>query len=172
MRTTPILLVLTLFAGDVALAGAAPRPSWTHTRPLTPGAIRMLADATERSSIVRTLLQDLEQTDIVVYLTDSMAGTADEPATYLGFLSRAAGTRYLLIRIDRWRLPAGECIVWLGHELQHAIEIAAAPDVKDAAGLAKLYRHIGWEGQKGRFESAGAQTIGNRVRDQLAGYGH
>lgn len=164
------MVLLTLFAGEVALAEATAGPSWTrtHMRPLSSAAIALLADATERSSIVTTLLKELEQTDIVVYLTDAMPGVARGSASYLVFLSRDASARYLLVRIDRWRVSLPERIVLLGHELQHALEVAAAPEVKDADGLAQLYRRIGWEAQKDRFESAGAKAVSNRVRKQLA----
>jgi hypothetical protein len=130
----------------------------------------MLADAATRSSIVRSLLEDLERTDVVVYVSDSMSGLPGEPAAYLEFVSYAAGTRYLLVRIDRWKLSPSDRIIWLGHELQHALEVAADPDVKDAAGLARLYRRIGWEGQTGRFDTRGARDTGIRVRNQLTGF--
>ena len=170
MRTTLVLVLLTLAAAHPAVAGAATTPPWTHTRPLTPRAAALLADATTRSSIVRTLLRDLERSDVVVYLSDSMVGWAGEPRAYLSFVSSTASTRYLVVRIDRWRLAPLERIAWLGHELQHAMEVAAAPDVKDASGLTRLYRRIGWEDRKGRFESDRAQAIGHRVRDQLSGF--
>ena len=169
MRTTRVLVLLTLSAAHPATAGAATTPS-THTRPLTPSAAALLADATTRSSIVRTLLQDLERTDVVVYLSDSMVGWAGEPRAYLSFMSSTASTRYLVVRIDRWRLAPFERIAWLGHELQHAMEVAAAPDVKNASGLTHLYRRIGWEDTKGRFESDAARAIGHRVRNQLFGH--
>jgi hypothetical protein len=170
MRTTLVLVLLTLSAAHPAVAGAATTTPWTHTRPLTPGAAALLADATTRSSIVRTLLQDLERTDVVVYLSDSMTGWAGEPRAYLSFVSSPASTRYLVVRIDHRRLAPFERIAWLGHELRHALEVAAAPDVKDAGGLTHLYRRIGWEDTKGRFESDAARAIGHRVRNQLFGH--
>jgi hypothetical protein len=42
--------------------------------------------------------------------------------------------------------------------------------VKNSAGLARLYRDIGWEGKAGRFESDGAVATGRRIRNQLAGF--
>jgi hypothetical protein len=171
MRTTVVLLVLTvltLSATNVALAEAQ-KPPWGHTRPLTPGAFDLLARATERSSIVRTLLMNLEKSDVVVYLTDSTSGAVVRSRAYLAFVSHAAGIRYVLVRIDRWRLSPGEWAVSLGHELQHALEIAAAPEIKDQPGMARLYRHIGREGQPGQFESDGAQAISHRIKRELAG---
>jgi len=32
---------------------------------------------------------------------------------------------------------------WLGHELQHAVEVASAPDVREDGSLERFYRRIG-----------------------------
>ncbi len=166
------MLVLAIFALlSIDAQAEKRRPlSWTHTRALTTGAAELVAQATGRSLVLRTLLDDLERTDIVVYVSDSMSGLEQEPPAYLTFVTAAAGTRYVLVRIDRWRLQEIESIARLGHELQHALEIAQAPEVRDADGIRQLYRHIGWEGAKGRFESRRAQEVGDRVWDELAGH--
>jgi hypothetical protein len=143
-------------------------PSWPHTRPLSPGISSLLAEAKEKSSIVTGLINDLEQTDVVVYITDSVVSNLRAPGSYLIFLSRDATTRYLLVRLARWRLSPQERIALLGHELQHALEVAAAGEVKDGAGLADLYRRIGWQGSVNQFESEAAQTTASRIRKELA----
>ncbi len=170
MRTTLALVLLAVSVVRVgAIEAATPRP-WTHVRPITPAATAMLDDAVAMSWTVRTQLNDLEQTDVVVYLTDSMSGGCDGPRAYLTFLTRAGGVRFLVIRIDRWRLQLHDIIVSVGHELQHALEVAASPAVMCSKTLAQLYRRIGWEEQAGRFESNGALAVGRRVRNELLGY--
>jgi hypothetical protein len=169
MRTIIVFALLVLPAVDVAAAGTPP-PAWTHTRPLTPGAAELLADAARRSVIIRTLLENLEQTDVVVYLSDSMTGSDEEPQAYLTFLSQGGGIRYLLVRVASSWFPPTAAIPPLGHELQHAVEVAGAPEVQDAASMAQLYRRIGWEGRTGRFESDRARAVGVLVRNQLAGH--
>jgi hypothetical protein len=170
MRTAIIMVLLLLAAAGAAAAEAAKQPSWMHTRPLTRGATSLLAAASERSSVVRSLLEGLEQTDTVVYVTDSMAGYEDEPRAYLTFMTHAGGIRYLLVRIDSFPMLPVDRMAMLGHELQHAREVAAAPQVRDSAGMARLYRHIGFEYEGGRFESGQARDVGIRVRNQLAGH--
>jgi hypothetical protein len=152
----------------LAVAAAAPSPV-THVRPLTPTAVELLADASARSSTVRDQLLALGQSDVVVYLSDSMDSSADRPPASLKFLSEAAGLRYLLVQIDRWKRMPPDRIVMLAHELQHALEVAAAPGVRNSADMARLYRHIGWEEKAGRFESDGARSTSRRVRNELAG---
>jgi hypothetical protein len=167
MRTTLITLLLAITAAESVLADPVPLPAWTRTRPLSASATELLASATERSSIVATLLDELERSDIIVYLTDLAPPAMNGPMSHLVFLSRDPSSRYLLVRIDHWRLSPAERIALLGHELQHALEIAAAPEVRDSPGLAQLYRRIGWESQKDRFESEAAKAVGNRVRSEL-----
>jgi hypothetical protein len=169
MRTMIALVLLALPVVDVAAAGT-PQPAWMHTRPLTPGATALLSDAARRSVMVRTLLETLEQTDVVVYVSDSMAGSEEEPPAYLTFLSRGGGIRRLLVRIAPSWSPPAEAIPPLGHELQHALEVARAPEVQNASTMAQLYRRIGWEGRTGRFETDRARAVGVLVRNQLAGY--
>jgi hypothetical protein len=167
-----LIMVLLSSSADIAFAApAAPQPCtpWTHTRPLSPGAIALLEEAAERSTIVTSLLEDLEQADVLVYVTGSMPGAVGGPTSHMVFLSRDETTRYLLVRIDFLRLTPPERIVSLGHELHHALEVANAPEVTDSGGLAQLYRRIGWENEKNRFETAGARITGNRVRSQLNG---
>ncbi|MCX6552383.1 MAG: hypothetical protein NTY02_15500, partial [Acidobacteria bacterium] len=144
------------------------RPPWTHTRALTDAAVELLTDAAGRSAIVRAQLEELERADVVVYLVDSMNDSGDGIRATLEFVSCAAGTRYLLVRLDRWWLGPNQRVAMLAHELQHALEIAAAPDVTDTSRMVRLYRRIGWEAAAGRFESDGARSVGNRVGQQLA----
>lgn len=149
---------------EPAIAPSPIVPSLTHTLPLSPSVIALLAAAQNRSSIIGDLLDALERSDIVVYVADTMPAPLSGPTSYLSFLSNEAGARYLLVRLDRMRLSASERIVALGHELQHALEVAEAPEVRSARGLAQLYRRIGWESRPDRFETERAQTTGRRVR--------
>ena len=167
MRKTLIVVLLTLSTVGAAFADQDDLPPWTHLRALSPSAMELIRESAARSSIVEDLLQQLEETGVVVYLTDVMPGRVTGPASYLVYLANDERVRYLLVRIDRWRTTPDERIALLGHELQHALEVAAAPEVRDAQGLASLYRRIGWEGQKDKFETAAAQTVGNQVRSQV-----
>jgi hypothetical protein len=60
-----------------------------------------------------------------------------------------------------------ESIALLGHELQHAIEIAEAPEVYDEPGLVKLYQRIGVRGGLHVYDTLAAQEMGRAVRKEL-----
>jgi signal transduction histidine kinase len=169
MRTALASILLVLSTAHTSLAAEPARPRWSHTRPLTPGAATLLTRAAERSTILRTQLEAIEQTDVVVYVLDSMSRSVGDPKASLEFVATAGGRRYVVVRVDRWSLNPSEALAWFGHELQHAIEVASAPEVTNAAQLARLYRRIGWEYGSGQFESDAAQTAGHRVRNELAG---
>jgi hypothetical protein len=57
----------------------------------------------------------------------------------------------------------------LGHELQHAVEIADAPCVRDSQDVARFYLETGDADMGGtRYDSAAARAAGERVREELA----
>lgn len=169
MRITFIAVCLMFVT---SASSAAPPPSegslpWTKTRALSSGALSLLEVAVARSAIVEGLLEDLERTDLIVYVLDAMPGAFAGPKSALTLVSGASDTRFLMIRIDSMRLPLQARIAALGHELFHALEVARAPEVRDSAGLAALYRRIGWETGAGRFESRGAQDTTFQIARQL-----
>ena len=62
-----------------------------------------------------------------------------------------------------------DLISTIGHELQHALEVAAATDVKDQRGLERLYQQIGQAGlDKRSYDTEAAQVTGRRIRAELA----
>lgn len=168
MRTALVGLVI-LGTGVHAVAAPPLRPlSWSHIRPLTASSAKLVTDAAARSPIVSALLDSLEQTDVFVYVKDCI-DEVSHPRAFVRFVAYTPGRRYLLIQIDRWRVMPNQCTAWLAHELQHALEVASAPEVTDAASLARLYRRIGYESGPGQFETDLAQAVGRRVFDELAG---
>ena len=71
----------------------------------------------------------------------------------------------------RIRIPGARfnLISALGHELQHALEIAAAPDVRDTVTLRTHYLRIGYERMgRGYYETDAALEAGRRVSAELA----
>lgn len=165
------MIVLTFPPGrDVMTAPLKPaKPVWGRTRGLSSSAQALLVEGSQRSAIVNGLLAELEHSDLIVDVSDVMPGGGAGPASYLSFTHDDGTSRYVLIRIDRLRLSSHERIIWLGHELQHALEVAAAPEVRDGAGLARLLRRIGWESVQDRFETLEACVVGNRVRSEILG---
>ncbi|MBI2188485.1 MAG: hypothetical protein HYU37_15400 [Acidobacteria bacterium] len=94
------------------------------------------------SPTFRSLVERLEDSDVVVYLqTDPRAllGVAGR----LTFLSMVAGTRYVVIRLSPLRSPAQQ-LAMIGHELQHAVEVAERPDIVDQESMLREYMRFGY----------------------------
>jgi len=109
-------------------------------RPLNSDAALLLAEARRRSPTIAGLLAALDASDLVVHLDLRLM-----PRCQTGRLRFAGsgGTRRF-VKVDvsaavRWDQAVG----WLAHELQHAVEVASAPDVRDDGSLEGLYRRIG-----------------------------
>ena len=82
-------------------------------------------------------------------------------------LASAHGTRYVLIQIGTGD-SLQDAIAVLGHELQHANEIADAHDVIDMSGFVALYEQIGVRSGWHQYETKMAQEAGRQIRRELA----
>lgn len=86
-------------------------------------------------------------------------------AGFVTFIASNAGWRYIQVKIAR-SLPRGVQVAILGHELQHAVEIADAAEVVSEASLAAFYGRIGSEHRVGgcrSFDTRAAIEVQQRV---------
>ncbi|HJZ71894.1 MAG TPA: hypothetical protein VKE51_09140 [Vicinamibacterales bacterium] len=58
-------------------------------------------------------------------------------------------------------------IPWLGHELQHAVEVAEHADITSPESLAMYFAVYETSGSRGAFESAAAQDVQRRIAAEL-----
>ena len=140
---------------------AAPPP---HIRSESAGVRDLIRITAAQSPTVRALIDRLDRSDVIVYVRALLDGR-------IGLLSASGAARYLVIEIACPRSALVQSVT-LAHELHHALEIASAPGVVDAATLARYYAAIGTrDGAPGRltFETAGARAVGERVRRELSG---
>jgi len=145
-------------------AVVAPSPA---VRPLNRDAERLLAEARRRSPTIARLLSALDASDLVVYLDVRLM-----PRCRTGRLRLVASNgprRFVKVDVSataRW----DEALGWLGHELQHAVEVASAPDVRDDGSLERFYRRIGnpQPAQASTFETEEAIKVRAQVLAELA----
>ncbi len=112
------------------------------------------------------LVDDLADNGTVIVVLE-LARERFDARGDLRLQAAADGVRYLRVRVYAGLRP-WEQMAMLGHELQHAREVALAPGVLDATGLARLMRRIGRETSRNRFETAAATEIGDRVLHEIA----
>lgn len=166
---TCLLIALALNTASAASAETvrpAADPLIPRVRAVTPKMQKLIAEGVRRSNTFRHLIEAVDKSDLVVYLeaTNKLPVGLDGRLT---FLTSAGGVRYLHVQITS-SLGLAELIAIAGHELQHALEVAAHPEVRDGAALAKLYERIGIPGiVKDRYDTNAAQSTGKRVRAEL-----
>lgn len=120
------------------------------------------------SDTFRALLGRLALSDLIVYVgtVDRIVGGA---AGQLSFTLATPTVRYLRIDLAAGGNPR-EMIALVAHELQHAVEVAAAPQVRDPQAMALLYLGLGQSRDQARYESLAARLTEDRVRRELDGF--
>ncbi len=149
-----------------AAAVVVPAESVTRVRGLRVGrfdAARLIDIARTACPTVQRLLDTLQRTDVMVLV--EVRDQVLNRTGHLRFVGAGNGTRWLRITIDGGNRQA-EQAGWLAHELQHAVEVAAAPNVIDAEGLERLYTGIGTNMGDGQFETDAAVAAGKQALDE------
>lgn len=117
----------------------------------------------EQSPSFSALVDRLAATDVVVYVKCALLRPHLDGE--LTFLSAVAGFRYVVVRIAP-HLTTPRKIAILGHELQHALEIAERPEIVDSATLARAYEQFGFTRRAGSrmdFDTAAAIGTGRTI---------
>ncbi len=134
-----------------------------HVRALAPRVREWIKLGAAHSHTLDELLSRLTKSDLIVYveMVDRIPSGA---AGQIFFVTTTETARYLRIELDS-RGSLVEILATLGHELEHAAEIAAAPHVRDSRGMAAMYLRPGapstW------YDSVAARHTGERVKDEL-----
>lgn len=129
-------------------------------------AATMLADALERSAIVRDLIHRLGCSNVIVHLE----ATRNLPSGIAGTTRFVAGHgdyRYVRISLSV-SLPSADRVAMVGHELQHAWEVAHSR----AANAAEVRRWFATSGfpmrlSENLFETSAALQVERNIREEL-----
>jgi len=142
-----------------------------HVRITEPRLRQLFAAGLQGSPTFRSLVERLEQSDVVVYLQSDIYGSPGV-AGRLTFLSVVAGTRYVVVRLTP--LPSVvQQLGMIGHELQHAVEVAERPEIVDAESMFREYMRFGYlngaSGSGVAVDTRAAMEVGSLVSDELRG---
>jgi hypothetical protein len=120
------------------------------------------------SPTFRATADELARSNLIIYLeTNTILPRGLDGM--LRFVTTAGGFRYVRISI-RPHLTSNVLVAMIGHELQHAVEIARAPEVVDEASMGRLYSRIGFSCEKPvRFDTLAAILAGTQVLRELRG---
>lgn len=159
MHALAIALLLLAASG----ADKPPVAMLSHVR-AAQSAVRLLEDAAARSATVRELMARLAGTDVIVYVEITPSPQATLARTKL--VTATAAARFLRIGINL-AVPPVDAPALFAHELQHALEIAECVDVRDDAGVRRLYTRIGHQHGVDQYETDAARAIERRVQQEL-----
>jgi len=137
-----------------------------HVRASDHRTKQLLQEGLARSASLRDLVQRLDATDLIVYIQQP-ARFESGLAGGLTFMSATSEFRYfnVLLSIEQ---TTGGAVAMLGHELQHALEVSTAPEVRSTPTLVAFYDRIGVKWNDHRWDTDGAQQMGRRVRSEFA----
>ncbi len=140
LRASLWLLFVTCFACPIAEAAKLPTP-FHRVRPLDAGVADLLVGGYATSQTFRSLVTVLERSDVIVHV-EQVPARGNGLAGATRFVTRTGTTRYVRITLyGAW--ATGRLTALLGHELQHAVEIASAGWVIDQATCLELFHEIG-----------------------------
>ncbi len=144
-------------------------PAWAddetaRVRGLDPAALRLLEATRSGSPTVRRLLDRIERSDLIVYV--QLVPRVDDPRAATSMFAAVPEARFVLISITSLSGEADRFLL-LGHELQHAVELAEAPHVRDRAAMSALYARIGWCARPNLYETEQALETGHAVRKEM-----
>lgn len=167
------LLVIELLRVAVQMNGDG---KVSHVRSTDVAILEMVREGSRRSETFRSLVDALDQTSTIVYVERGVCGFGHYAACLPHTVTVARNVRYLRILIDLSR--ASETIPLIAHELQHALEIAWAPDIRTPDNMTALFRRIGRSpscprGVPDCYETSTALAVGDAVLNELqAGRSH
>lgn len=134
MKSLSVLLV------SMLLSAAVLRAEPPSVRPLDPIACEAFARGMQRSETFRELVAGLERDGLIVHVVTRR----DLPTSLTGatrFAADRGGSIYLRIELSA-SVPPGARVAVLGHELQHASEIAAS-GARTSEAVAAYYKAAG-----------------------------
>jgi hypothetical protein len=159
------LLVTVLFVSFVASAGAADPIPAPRVRMRTRALESLFMTALDRSPTFEAIVRKLEASDLIVYVDRSTR----LPLSIRGgiaFRGAGAGVRYLDVLLNP-RYTRHQMIAVLGHELQHAVEVARAPHVTSVEAFSRHYHHVGVRGASDNWDTPEAQQAGRMIAREL-----
>ncbi len=145
MRTILVLLLLWSWPVVDRLAVDDPVMWWRaggpRVRPHDARVATLLRTGLDRSPTLRTLVDRVEDSDVIVYL-EIQPKLQGRLAGCMTWVAGAGRYRYVRASINP-ELTTDQRIAAIAHELQHVVEISEHPEVDGESALIALYRRIG-----------------------------
>ena len=152
----------------IASLGAEGQPPVSRPRVRSSDStlVALIGEATHRSRTFSQLVQAIEATNGIVYVESGKCSHGVRACLPMS-MQVSGPNRLVHIVIDRTRHTSDiETMTFLGHELQHAIEVLSDPTVHDGVTMFNFYRRMA-PTDNTRFETTAAVDVGNAVFDEV-----
>ncbi len=163
-----VLCSALLVSNLIAAPAGKSREGGPRIRPQDPRSAQLLRDGMARSATFRALVDQIEASQVFVYVQVSPFIKASL-AGQLTWMTQAGPYRYLRATISPDQ-TSNQAIASLGHELQHAVEVMGDTNVVSEQTLVSLYKRIGQPSSAvatSGWETIAAQEAGFQVRREL-----
>jgi hypothetical protein len=151
----------------VILTLASPQTADAHDqlRGMQATSRRLISDGLLRSPTIRRLAETIEASDLIVYV-DLRRGMASHVVGAMRYVASTTTHRVVRVNLNA-DYPWPTLLAYLGHELQHACELAAASSVNSSDRLRAHYRLVGIRVDRDAYDTREAQAITRRVQSEL-----
>lgn len=150
----------------IAFVSLTTPADYAHVRSDNPRLRRLADRGLEQSETFRQISAALGDSDVIIYF-DSGDCECRRARACLSFVATAGGVRYLRASVSLKQID-DELIQQMGHELQHAVEVASEPDITSESSLAAFYSsHAQSCGSVRCYETRAALIVQQAIRRDL-----
>ena len=137
----------------------------TRIRPMEKRVESLVAAGMARSETFRALVRRLEASDVIVYI-EARHDLREGVGASMKYIVTSASDRFLRIQLNA-AYNTNTLVALLGHELQHAVEVADHAEVRSSDDLRAFYRKTGVRTGPDAFDSTAAREAGYLVRAEI-----
>ncbi len=165
MRLALALVIAFAAAHGLTADGLHVSNPHTRVRPMQKHVESIVAAGMARSATFRTLVRRLEASDVIVYI-ETRRDLREGVGASMKYITSSASDRFVRIQLNA-SYNTNTLVALLGHELQHAVEVADNPDVQSPEDLRAFYRRHGVRTGPDAFDSTAARETGYLVRAEI-----
>jgi hypothetical protein len=132
--------------------------------------LAIIKDGGDRSPSFNRLLERISDSNGIGYVEFGHCALGHLNGCLLPFVVPSTGGRYLRILVtpDKTRESRDGLIALIGHELQHALDVLAHPEVVDVDSMNAMYSRIGVPlPGRGGYETPAAHAVQDAVLSEL-----
>ena len=154
----------------------AVEPRFAHVRSADRSMLNLLGEGYRNSPTLRKLVDLLDASNVIVYVEPGICAFGHLGGCLLAYIEVApSAERYLRVAITLRQDPRRILSV-VAHELQHAREVAEAPDVTTVDEMLRLFQRIGRApacppAVRACYETSAAVRTGLTVLNELSAAG-